>query len=257
MSIFAANLMDDKVVLVTGGGTGIGKGIAKLFGQYGAKVVIASRKQDVLDATAAELQALNIDCAACVCDIRDYSSVEGLIKFVLQRYGQLDVLVNNAAGNFPASVDQLSANGFRTVVDIDLNGTFNVTKAAFEHCLKANGGAVVNITAPFAGWGVAYQAHAAAAKAGIDSLTRSCAVEWQPLGIRVNAVAPGSVAATEGTERLTEALVGEGAQTIDCEAEDIANTVLFLASDAAKFISGEIIRVDSASGVDMLHMPVH
>lgn len=257
MSIFAANLMNGKVVLVTGGGTGIGKGIATLFGQHGAKVVIASRKQDVLDATAAELQSENIDCAVCVCDIRDYSSVEALIKFVLERYGQLDVVVNNAAGNFPASVDQLSANGFRTVVDIDLNGTFNVTKAAFEHCLKANGGAVVNITAPFAGWGVAYQAHAAAAKAGIDSLTRSCAVEWQPLGIRVNAVAPGSVAATEGTARLTEALVGEAAQTVDCEAEDIANTVLFLASDAAKFISGEIIRVDSASGVDMLHMPVH
>lgn len=257
MGLFAANSFAGKVVLVTGGGTGIGKGIARLFGQHGASVIIASRKQEVLDATVAELSADAIDIAACVCDIRDYASVEALIGFVLQRHGRLDVLVNNAAGNFPASIDQLSANGFRTVVDIDLNGTFNVSKAAFEHYLKDNGGAVVNISAPFEGWGVAYQAHAAAAKAGIDSLTRTAAVEWQPLGIRVNAVAPGSVAATEGTERLSEALVGSDANTVSCQAEDIANAVMFLASDAAAFISGEIIRVDSATGVDMLKMPVH
>lgn len=259
MSIFADDLMVNKVVLVTGGGTGIGKGIAQTFGLHGAKVVIASRKQAVLDTTAAELNALGIDCSAYVCDIRDYNSVAELVQFVLAQYGRLDVLVNNAAGNFPASIDQLSANGFRTVVDIDLNGTFNVSKAAFQYYLKDHGGVVINISAPFAGWGVAYQAHAAAAKAGIDSLTRSAAVEWQPLGIRVNAVAPGSVRATEGTDRLTEALVGDKANinSVECEVEDIANAVLFLASDAATFISGEIIRVDSASGVDMLNMPVH
>lgn len=257
MSIFADDLMVNKVVLVTGGGTGIGKGIAQAFGLHGAKVVIASRKQVVLDSAITELKELGIECSAYVCDIRDYDSVAELVQFVLAKYGRLDVLVNNAAGNFPAAIDQLSANGFRTVVDIDLNGTFNVSKAAFQYYLKDNGGVVINISAPFAGWGVAYQAHAAAAKAGIDSLTRSAAVEWQPLGIRVNAVAPGSVRATEGTERLTEALVGDNANTVECEVEDIANAVLFLASDAAKFISGEIIRVDSASGVDMLNMPVH
>lgn len=255
--LFAEQLFNNKVVLVTGGGTGIGKGISQLFGCYGAMVVIASRKQAVLDATVAELSEQGISCCGYACDIRDYAAVEQMLNRVLAELGRLDVVVNNAAGNFPASVDQLSANGFKTVVDIDLNGTFNVTKAAFELYLKAHGGAVVNITAPFSGWGVAYQAHAAAAKAGVDSLTRSCAVEWQPLGIRVNAVAPGSVEATEGVERLTEALVGSDASPVSCQAEDIANAVVFLASDAARFISGEIIRVDSASGVDMLKMPVH
>ncbi len=256
MSIYSADLMATKVVLITGGGTGIGKGIACAMGEHGAKVVIASRKKEVIEATAAELREQGIECESCVCDIRDYVSVTALMSFIMQTYGRLDVLVNNAAGNFPASVDQLSANAFRTVVDIDLNGTFNVSKAAFEAFLKGKGGAVVNITAPFEGWGVAYQAHAAAAKAGIDSLTRTCAVDWQPLGIRVNAVAPGSVSATEGTGRLTEALVGDR-PTISCSPADIANAVMFLASDAGRFVSGEIIRVDSATGVDLLRIPVH
>ena len=171
------------------------------------------------------------------------------------RCGGLDILVNNAAGNFPASLEQLSPNGFKTVVDIDLNGTFNMTKAAFEHFFKSAGGNIVNISAPFAGWGVAYQAHAAAAKAGIDSLTRSCAVEWQRRGIRVNAVAPGAVIDTEGLERLSDALAGDAGSSNACLASDVANCVVFLASDAGRFISGEIIRVDSATGVDLLKLP--
>ena len=257
MNIFADNIMKDKVVLITGGATGIGRGIATLMGQYGASVMIASRKQPVLERTVDDLKALAIDADYCVCDIRDPAAVEELMKTVRARFGSLDVLVNNAAGNFPAAMDQLSPNGFKTVVDIDLNGTFNMTKGAFDHFFKSVGGNIINISAPFAGWGVAYQAHAAAAKAGIDSLTRSCAVEWQSLGIRVNAVAPGAVSNTEGLERLSEALVGSNNGSTDaCQAEDIANSVLFLASDAARFISGEIIRVDSATGVDLLKIPM-
>jgi peroxisomal 2,4-dienoyl-CoA reductase len=255
MSIFANEIMKNKVVLVTGGATGIGKGIANLFGQHGAKVMIASRKEQALVSAVNDLKQAAIDADYCVCDIRDPAAVERLMEVVSARFGGLDILVNNAAGNFPAAIDQLSPNGFKTVVDIDLNGTFNMTKAAFEHFFNSAGGNIINISAPFAGWGVAYQAHAAAAKAGIDSLTRSCAVEWQSRGIRVNAVAPGAVSDTEGLERLSDALVGDAGSTQACQAEDIANSVLFLASDAARFISGEIIRVDSATGVDLLKLP--
>ena len=255
MSIFANEIMKNKVVLVTGGATGIGKGIANLFGQHGAKVMIASRKEQALVSAVNDLKQAAIDADYCVCDIRDPAAVEQLMEVVSVRFGGLDILVNNAAGNFPAAIDQLSPNGFKTVVDIDLNGTFNMTKAAFEHFFNSAGGNIINITAPFAGWGVAYQAHAAAAKAGIDSLTRSCAVEWQARGIRVNAVAPGAVSDTEGLERLSDALVGDAGSTQACQAEDIANSVLFLASDAARFISGEILRVDSATGVDLLKLP--
>ncbi|MBQ78010.1 MAG: 2,4-dienoyl-CoA reductase [Cellvibrionales bacterium] len=179
MSIFANEIMKNKVVLVTGGATGIGKGIANLFGQHGAKVMIASRKEQALVSAVNDLKQAAIDADYCVCDIRDPAAVEQLMEVVSARFGGLDILVNNAAGNFPAAIDQLSPNGFKTVVDIDLNGTFNMTKAAFEHFFNSAGGNIINITAPFAGWGVAYQAHAAAAKAGIDSLTRSCAVEWR------------------------------------------------------------------------------
>tara|TARA_S200000501_G_C20836426_1_gene749582 strand:- start:580 stop:1353 length:774 start_codon:yes stop_codon:yes gene_type:complete len=255
MNIFTNDVMKNKVVLVTGGATGIGKGIASLFGQYGAKVMIASRKEQVLVSAAKDLQQAGVEADLCVCDIREPAAVEQLMVAVRARFGGLDILVNNAAGNFPASIEQLSPNGFKTVVDIDLNGTFNMTKAAFEHFFKSAGGNIINISAPFAGWGVAYQAHAAAAKSGIDSLTRSCAVEWQRQGIRVNAVAPGAVIDTEGLERLSDALAGDAGSTNACQASDIANCVVFLASDAARFISGEIIRVDSATGVDLLKLP--
>ena len=257
MSCFASDALQGRVALITGGGTGIGKGIARLLGEHGARVFIASRKEDVLALASAELTADGIDCDYSRCDIRDYADVETMVQRVLSTFGKLDIVVNNAAGNFGATLDQLSANAFKTVVDIDLQGTFNVTKAAFALALKEHGGSVVNISAPFEGWGVAYQAHAAAAKSGVNSLTRSCAVEWQPLGIRVNAVAPGEVQDTEGAERLTEQLTGGQGGSASCTATDIANAVLFLASDAARCISGEVIRVDRASGVDFLKMPVH
>ena len=257
MSVFAVDMMAGKVALVTGGGSGIGKAIARAMGEHGASVVIVGRRAEVLEATATELAADGICCEAQVCDIRDNAEIERLMQFIGGRFSRLDVLVNNAAGNFPASLQQLSPNGFRSVVDIDLNGTFYMTKAAFSHFMADAGGAIVNISAPFAGWGVAYQAHAAAAKAGVDSLTRSCAVEWWPLGVRVNAVAPGAVASTEGMARLAEQLTATATPAAQCEPADIASAVLFLACDAAKYISGEIIRVDAASGIDLLKLPVH
>lgn len=257
MSTFRNDILAGRVALVTGGATGIGKEIARTLGQHGASVCIASRKQENLAAASKELEADGIDCMWVACDIREPEQVEAAVAAILTRHARLDILVNNAAGNFPAPISGLSYNGFKAVVDIDLRGTFNMTKAVFEAALKKSGGHIVNISAPFERMGPALQAHAAAAKAGVDSLTRTCAVEFGPYGIRVNAIAPGAVANTEGMARLGEALAGESGGSA-CplnhagSKQDIANAVLFLTSDAAAYVSGQVICVDGASSVDSL-----
>ena len=251
MSIFKDNVLEGRVAFVTGGGTGIGKEIARTLGQHGAAVAIASRKQEVIDNATAELVSEGIQCLGLTCDVRDEHAVEAVIDTIVAELGGLHIVVNNAAGNFPATLDNISYNGFRTIVDIDLQGTYNVTKAAYEKALKEQGGVVVNIVAPFEHWGVTYQAHVAAAKTGVISLTRTCAVEWAGKGIRVNAVAPGYIEETEGVDRFNE--VGDvNDRGLKGSKQDMANAVLFLASDAARFISGECIRVDGAACVDML-----
>ncbi len=256
MTTFRSDLAKDRVALITGGATGIGKGIALSLGQHGAKIVIASRKQESLDAARTEFEAKGIECVAVVCDIREPEQVESLMREIDERLGRLDILVNNAAGNFPAKIEGLSYNGFRTVVAIDLLGTYNVSKAAFESFLKEHGGNVVNITAPFEGMGVPFQAHAASAKAGVDSLTRTCAAEWGPLGIRVNAIAPGAIAATEGLDRLSD--IGGGGDPHSSSPlrrngthQDIANAILFLTSDAASYVTGQILNVDGGGSMAM------
>ncbi|MDG2308583.1 MAG: SDR family oxidoreductase [Candidatus Binatia bacterium] len=260
MATFQQDLVKNRVALVTGGATGIGKGISISLGEHGAKVVIASRKQENLDAARAEFEGRQIDCLAIVCDIREPEQVESLMAEILAKYGRLDILVNCAAGNFPAKIEGLSYNGFRTVVAIDLLGTYNVSKAAFEAYLKDNGGSVVNITAPFAGMGVPFQAHAASAKAGVDSLTRTCAAEWGPLGIRVNAIAPGAIDNTEGLDRLSDIGGGGGGGGDPGSGnplrrvgtrEDIANAILFLVSDASSYVTGQILNVDGGGSMAM------
>lgn len=256
MSDFVKDILKGRVALVTGGGTGMGKEIARTLGQHGARVVISSRKDMVLQAAAEELRADGVECLALAADIRDTEAVETVVDTLLEIYGRLDVVVNNAAGNFPATIDNISYNGFKTIVDIDLSGTYNVSKACYSKYLKEHGGSVVNITAPFANWGVAYQAHVAAAKTGVESLTRSCAVEWASKGIRVNSVAPGGIADTEGVDRVAEVSDKMQGEAVIGTKQDIANTVLFLASDSASFISGVCIRVDGASTIDMLKVPI-
>lgn len=244
-----------KAVLITGGGTGIGKGIAQRLGLLGANVAICSRKAEVLQAACKELENQGIRAIARECDIRDPIAVEATAAWVLAEFGCLDVLVNNAAGNFPALIADLSYNGFKTVIDIDLNGTFNMTKACYNVWFKAHGGNIINISAPFEGAGIPYQAHAAAAKAGVNSLTRTCAVEWRKQGIRVNAIEPGAVDNTAGVDRLAEPLTGSAlAEVPPCTPSDIAKAVEFLVSEKAAFINGQCIAIDSGTGVDLLKL---
>jgi peroxisomal 2,4-dienoyl-CoA reductase len=166
---------------------------------------------------------------------------------VLRTFGQLDVVINNAAGNFPVPISDLSPNGFKAVVDIDLLGTFNVSKAAFDLWLRDHGGAVVNISAAIQYRGMARQAHVVSAKAGVDALSRTCAIEWGPHGVRVNVVAPGAMSGTEGVKRIAgddqhrtmqNPLRRPGSTT------EVAETVLFLASDAASYVTGATLVVD-------------
>jgi len=245
---FAQNLLDGRVALITGGGTGICRGIALAFAAHGCDVAITSRKMEHLEPTVAELRAAGRRAIAKAADVRDPSAVAGVVDATVAELGRLDILINGAAGNFICLAENLSPNGFGTVVDIDLKGTFHVSKAALPH-LKARGGAVVNISATLPYLGTMGQSHAAAAKAGIDSLTRTLACEWGPYGIRVNGIAPGPIEGTEGVRRLTNEQSRESAirgnplgrmGTI----EDIANASLFLCSEAASFVNGVTLVVD-------------
>jgi len=252
MSYFAPDILKDRVAFVTGGATGICKEVARAFAAHGAKVAIASRKLENLEAARKELEAGGAECEIAVCDVRNPEQVEEGIAKTLERFGRLDIVLNGAAGNFPVPMSQLSYKGFRTVVEIDLEGTYNVSKAAFEGYLKDHGGAILNVSATLQYTGTPFQAHVSAAKAGIDSLTRTCAVEWGPLGIRTNAIAPGPIAGTEGMDRLAP---GDLRAKMEAgiplkrfgEKQEIADAAVFLASDASSYTNGAILVVDGAA----------
>lgn len=246
MGVFRDDILEGQVAVVTGGGSGIGAAIARGLADHGARVAICGRKQDKLDAVA---DIIGTDrCLAHAADVRDPDALQQLMNAVDARWGRLDILVNSAAGNFLCPAAQLSPNGFGAVVDIDLKGTFNATRAAFP-LLQRQGGNVVNISATLQYTGTAWQAHAASAKAGIDALTRTLAVEWGPAGIRVNAVAPGPIDDTEGMSRLAPADLKEKlTQRIPLgrfgTVDEIADAVLFLVSPASRWTTGAIFVVD-------------
>jgi peroxisomal 2,4-dienoyl-CoA reductase len=258
-SCFKPDVLEGQVALVTGGATGIGLEICRVLGAHGARITMASRKTENLEAAVAALNAEGIDASFGVCDVRDAQAVQAVIDRVVAERGRLDIVVNDAAGNFPAPMSKISPNGFKAIVDIDLLGTYNVTRAAFGAWLQDHGGNIINISAPFEQRGVVYQSHVAAAKAGVDSLTRTCAVEWGPYGIRVNAIAPGSIGGTEGVRRFSEAVPGSDDQPknplgMHGHGSDIAYLALFLCSPIARFVSGQVIAVDGAGTIDMLRM---
>ena len=259
MPTFTPDILQGQVALVTGGGTGIGKEIARTFGRHGARLCIAARRQEVIESTKQEFEQEGLECLAVPCDVRQPDQVEVVLQETLARFGRLDVLVNNAAGNFPAPMAGISYNGFKSIVDIDLLGTYNFSKAAYDAWLGEHGGNIVNITAPFEQMGAAYQAHVAAAKTGVNSLTRTCAVEWGPKGIRTNAIAPGAVAETEGLDRFGSVGDNSGRSGPLGRAgskQELANVALFLVSEAASYVNGQVISVDGGSGVDGLKMPM-
>jgi peroxisomal 2,4-dienoyl-CoA reductase len=247
-TMFQPGLLNGRVALVTGGGTGICRGIALAFAAHGCDVAITSRKIEHLEPTAAELRASGVRAVARAADVRQPDAVNEMVSDVVGALGRLDILVNGAAGNFVCLAENLSPNGFGTVVDIDLKGTFNVSKAALPH-LRARGGSVLNISATLPYLGTVAQSHAAAAKAGVDSLTRVLACEWGPYRIRVNGIAPGPVEGTEGVKRLTSEASRAGLQE-QCPLgrmatiAEVANAALFLSSDAASFVTGVTLVVD-------------
>jgi peroxisomal 2,4-dienoyl-CoA reductase len=252
-SHFRPDLLAGRTALVTGGATGLGFAITRMFAAHGANVVICSRKEDNLRAACDTLAADGLDVSYVVCDVRRPDEVEATIATTLERSGRLDIVVNNAAGNFPSPIARLSPNGFRTVVDIDLMGTFNVMRAAHAAWMAEHGGSIVNISAAIQYVGTALQAHVASAKAGVDALSRTAAVEWGPQGVRVNVMAPGGMLQTEGVARITPLSSGGPAANPMrryAHVDEMANAVLFLASDAASYVTGATLVVDGGGWLD-------
>lgn len=246
--IFAENILQGKVAFVTGGGTGITGGIARALAEAGAKVAITSRKTENLEPMKQAIEEAGGECFAVAADVRDYAAVESAIAQTIEKFGKIDIVVNGAAGNFLCAAEELSANGFGTVVDIDTKGTFNVCRAAFEE-LKKNQGQILNISATLHYLGTPYQIHVSAAKAGVDAITRNLAVSWGRHGIRTNGIAPGPIEDTEGMKRLVPEPVKEKIKKgIPIgrfgRIKDIENSAVFLCSDAASYINGVTLVVD-------------
>ena len=250
-SVFNSDILHGKVAFVTGGATGITGGVARAFAEHGAKLAITSRKEENLVAKKQFIEENGGECLAVVADVRDYAAVENAVAKTIEHYGKIDIVVNGAAGNFLCAANDLSANGFGTVVDIDTKGTFNVCRAAFE-ALKESKGQIINISATLHYLATPMQIHVSAAKAGVDAITRNLSVEWGRRGIRVNGIAPGPIEDTEGMKRL---LVPELREKIMRKIplgrfgriEDIENAALYLASDAASFVNGVTLVVDGGS----------
>jgi NAD(P)-dependent dehydrogenase (short-subunit alcohol dehydrogenase family) len=238
-----------KTVFVAGGTSGINFGIAQGFARAGAKLAVLSRKQDKVDHAVAELKKLTDTVIGFSADVRQPEAIEAAFKSTREQLGEIDVLVSGAAGNFPAPAMGISPNGFKSVVDIDLIGTFHVMRAAFPH-LKKPGASVINISAPQSEQPMMFQVHVCAAKAGVDMVTRVLAMEWGPLGIRVNSISPGPIEGTEGMKRLSPTpeaikLVQESVPLGRYGTpEDIAQAAMFLSSPFASYINGVFLPVD-------------
>jgi peroxisomal 2,4-dienoyl-CoA reductase len=236
------------VALVTGGGTGITGGIARAFAEAGASVALVSRKMEHLQPAADAINANGGKAIPVVADVRQPEAVESAVAQTIEAFGKIDIVVNGAAGNFLCKAEELSPNGFGTVVDIDLKGTFNVCRAAFAQ-LKEHRGQILNISATLHYLGTPMQLHVSAAKAGVDALTRNLAVEWGRYGIRVNAIAPGPIEDTEGMQRLVpEAMKAQLKKLVPIgrfgRIADIEKAAVFVCSDAASFINGVVLVVD-------------
>ncbi|MFC4393087.1 MULTISPECIES: SDR family oxidoreductase [Flavobacterium] len=258
MSYTDKMLRDDalkgKVIVVTGGGSGLGKAMTKYFLELGAQVAITSRDLEKLKTTAAELESqTGGKCLPLQCDVRHYEEVENMLQETLKVFGKVDVLLNNAAGNFISPTERLSANAFDTVIDIVLKGSKNCTLAFGKHWIdtKQTSATILNIVTTYAWTGSAYVVPSATAKAGVLAMTRSLAVEWAKYGIRSNAIAPGPFPTKGAWDRL---LPGDLAEKFDMakkvplkrvgDHQELANLAAYLVSDFSSYINGDVITID-------------
>jgi len=246
--------LEDKVIVVTGGGSGLGKSMTKYFLELGAKVAITSRNLEKLQTTAQELEQETAGkCLAIQCDVRHYDQVEAMLQQTLDTFGKVDILLNNAAGNFIAPTERLSANAFDTIIDIVLKGTKNCTLAFGKHWIdkKERNKTILNIVTTYAWTGSSYVVPSATAKAGVLAMTRSLAVEWAKYGIRSNAIAPGPFPTKGAWDRL---LPGDLRDQFDLakkvplkrvgDHQELANLAAYLVSDFADYLNGEVITID-------------
>ena len=249
--MFDAKLLKGKNIIVTGGGTGLGKSMATRFAELGANLVITSRREGVISEAAKELQKNGGKVVAIPCDVRDPEQVEAMVEQTVKELGSVDILLNNAAGNFISPTENLSPNAFKTVIDIVLNGTFHCTQAAGKVMRKNKSGMILNIVTTYAWTGSGYVVPSACAKAGVLAMTRSLAVEWAKYGIRTVAIAPGPFPTKGAWSRLAPPGLG-----IDKKMKariplkrvgehiELANLASYLISDQAAYINGEVVTID-------------
>ena len=254
MSVFRDQILAGRVAFVTGGSSGIGLGVAKMLAVQGARVMINGRNAEKLAGAVEEIRALGGTAEGVAADVRDYDAVAAALAQCRTQWGEIDILLCGAAGNFPAPVTGMSANGFKAVMDIDVLGTFNACRAAHEH-LRKPGASVIAISANHASVAYPMQAHVCAAKAGVERLLQVLALEWGPSGIRCNLVNPGPIDDTEGMRRLAPTAEARAAslRTVPLgrfgTKDDIANLVLFLCSDAGAFCNGAVFVCDGGQAL--------
>ncbi len=253
--MFQTNLLKNKTILITGGGTGLGKSMALRFAELGANIVITGRRMEVLEAAAKEIEAKGAQVLIKTSDVRKYDEIDAVVDEAWQKFGSLDVLVNNAAGNFISPTELLSPNAFNSVVGIVLNGSFHATQAAGRRWINhQRGGRVLSIVTTYAWTGSAYVVPSVCAKAGVLAMTRSLAVEWAKYKIRLNAIAPGPFP----TDQAWENLVPPGFEERwrkriplgrTGRHEELANLASYLVSDYADYINGDCITIDGGEWI--------
>jgi NAD(P)-dependent dehydrogenase (short-subunit alcohol dehydrogenase family) len=252
--MFIPNLLKGQVAVVTGGGTGLGLAIARRLGELGARIVIGSRNSENLEKGSAELRHAGLDPLAVQVDVRKPEQVDEMVQRTIRHFGRIDILINNAAGNFVCKAEELSPNGWNAVIGIVLNGSFYCSRAVGQHMIaRGSGGAIVSILANYVWTGSAGTVHSAAAKAGVMSMTQTLAVEWAKHQIRVNAVAPGPILSAGAAKQLWD--TPEDVQRITDmvplkrwgKPEEIADAVTYLVAPGAGFVTGEILTVDGGS----------
>ncbi|XP_040829578.1 peroxisomal 2,4-dienoyl-CoA reductase [(3E)-enoyl-CoA-producing] [Ochotona curzoniae] len=252
--LFSPDLLRDQVAFITGGGSGIGFRIAEIFMRHGCHTVIASRSLPRVSMAAKKLAAATGQrCLPLAMDVRAPPAIMAAVDRALQEFGKINILVNCAAGNFLCPASVLSFNAFRTVMDIDTMGTFNVSRVLYEKFFRDHGGVIVNITATLGFRGQALQVHAGSAKAAVDAMTRHLAVEWGPQHIRVNSLAPGPIRGTEGMRRLSGPMASRSPHVLSSPMRrlgnktEIAHSTLFLASPLSSYVTGALLVVDGGA----------